>query len=196
MAEETAPRPTIEILLTEMEARGLGITMDYLSATGLWEVTWARHEGYYSAAGRDLVRVLQCICEQAARTYGGRYFGEPLPARVSALQASEPGMGAPTAIRRLTPEGGGGAVSIDAKIRRIERDGDDLVMHLEPRWDARVHRWSLTGQDRLRVKQPTWEPPASAIVWGNSGTVVVVSPDGSERLYERTTITTLREARP
>jgi hypothetical protein len=87
-------------------------------------------------------------------------------------------------------------MSIDAKIRNVERDGDDLVLNLEPRWNMRVHQWSITGQDRLRIERPTWEPPAGTTVWGGSGTVVVVSPDGSERRYERTTITTLREARP
>lgn len=84
-------------------------------------------------------------------------------------------------------------MSIDAKIRRVERAGADLVLHLEPRWDARVHRWSTTSQDRLRIEQATWEPPAGVPIWGGSGTVIVVLPNGDERRYERVTITKLRE---
>jgi hypothetical protein len=45
---------------------------------------------------------------KAARRRGWEAGHTPLPARVSALQASEPGMGTPTAIRMLTPEGAAG----------------------------------------------------------------------------------------
>ena len=84
-------------------------------------------------------------------------------------------------------------MSVDAKIRRVERDGNDLVLHLEPRWDSRVGRWSINGQDRLRIEQATWEPSAGDGIWGGSGVVIIVQNGRGEHAYDRISITHLRE---
>ncbi len=86
-------------------------------------------------------------------------------------------------------------MSIDAKIRNVNQDGDAYVLDLEPRWDARVRRFQGPGQDILRIEPPITRLPAPGmVVWGNSGTVVIVLPDHSEWRYERIGVTRLREA--
>jgi hypothetical protein len=89
------------------------------------------------------------------------------------------------------------AVSIDAKIRSVMRDGETIVLHLEPRFDGRVNRFTLAGQERLRIVPPiTRMPDPGLAVWGNSGTVVVVQRDHSEWRYERVGTTRMREVKP
>lgn len=86
-------------------------------------------------------------------------------------------------------------MSIDGRVRDTEpRDDGSLVIHIEPRWDFRVHRFSMTGEEHLIVDPPvTWTPEPGIAIWGNSETIVVEDGNPAHR-YERISIVHLREA--
>jgi hypothetical protein len=89
-------------------------------------------------------------------------------------------------------------MSIDGRIRSTSTLADGaLLIDLEPRWDARVRRFSEVGQFQLMVEPPvTRIPEAGLKIWGNSGTVVIVQLDHSEWRYDRKGFVVLREAHP
>lgn len=83
-------------------------------------------------------------------------------------------------------------MSIDGRIRDVTRDGTDVLLALEPRYDARVGHFQGPGQKYLRIMEGDWIPSPGMIVWGNSGEIVIGSGLDEHR-YERVTMTRLRQ---
>lgn len=81
-------------------------------------------------------------------------------------------------------------MSISGFIANVERDGENIVLHL-----AEVQRASgysdPVGQPRLTILKATWVPPIGAIIWGGSDSVRIESRPARE--YDRIGYTKLRE---
>ncbi len=82
-------------------------------------------------------------------------------------------------------------MAIDATVLEVEWDGADVVLTLGPRiGDA--ERLSISGQEKLRILNATFEPPVGVDVWGGGSFVEMLTTP--KRQYVREGYTRLREA--
>jgi hypothetical protein len=71
-------------------------------------------------------------------------------------------------------------MAIDAVIRTITEDGDDLILELEPRVNSDGHS-TLAGRDTLKIKDFKFKPEVGQEIWGGSSTVHI-EPTGRAML--------------
>jgi len=89
-------------------------------------------------------------------------------------------------------------VAIDAVIRDVVRDGDALPLDLEPRRyrpevAARCgYHFSIPGQSRLYIDNPTWTPQPGMAIWGGDSSVEIVNAT-EPQWYVRTSYTRMQE---
>lgn len=84
-------------------------------------------------------------------------------------------------------------MAIDAKIKSVEQEGNNLILKLEPRVDENGFR-SIAGQERLTVLDFQYKPDVGDAIWGGSGSVQIARANGRPTMhYKRVGYTQLRE---
>lgn len=85
-------------------------------------------------------------------------------------------------------------MAIDARIRTVLQDGEDLILELAPRVTDNKHLTN-PGQPQLIIKNFTHVPVSGQAIWGVSDSCIIEPGFGitEQRKYKRVGSTTLVE---